>query len=116
MDTRSTSGPSSSPVQMLQKNPAQASSSQTSSSQAEPTADDMSRPPNPPALPVFPGSTEVDWMSSQLGLLSRAHYRMLDDLLSPIGRHLVPISAVIFFICLRVHLPTYQLSFGFFYN
>ena len=54
-------------------------------------------PPNPPALPVFPGSTEVDWMSSQLGLLSRGHYRMLDDLLSPIGRHLVPVSVAIFF-------------------
>ena len=36
-------------------------------------------------------------MSSQLGLLSRGHYRMLDDLLSPIGRHLVPVSVAIFF-------------------
>ena len=63
--TRSTGGPSSTPVQLLQKDPAQASSSQ-----AEPPAEDVNRPPSPPALPVFPGSTEVDWMSSQLGLLS----------------------------------------------
>ena len=95
--TRSTGGPSSTPVQLLQENPIQASSSQ-----AELPAEDVSRPPSTPALPVFPGSTEVDWMSSQLGLLSRAHYRMLDDLLSPIGRHLVPVSIVIIFICLSL--------------
>ena len=95
--TRSTGGPSSTPVQLLQENPVQASSSQ-----AEPPAENVNRPPSPPALPVFPGSTEVDWMSSQLGLLSQAHCRMLDDLLSLIGRHLVPVSAVIIFICLSL--------------
>ena len=95
--TRSTGGLSSTPVQLLQKDPVQASSSQ-----AEPPAENVNRPPSPPAFPVFPGSTEVDWMSSQLGFLSRAHYRMLDDLLSPIGRHLVPVSVVIIFICLSL--------------
>ena len=95
--TRSTGGPSSTPTQLLQENPVQASSSQV-----EPPAEDVSRPPSPPALPVFPCSTEVDWMSSQLGLLSRAHYRMLDDLLSSLGRHLVPVSVLIIFICLSL--------------
>ena len=99
VDTRSSGGYSSTVTQLLERNPsAQGPPAQASSSQAGASASDESRPPNPPALPVFPGSTEVDWMSSQLGLLSRGHYRMLDDLLSPIGRHLVPVSVAIFFI------------------
>ena len=98
VDTRSSSGYSSTVTQLLGRDPsAQGLPAQASSSQAGASASDESRPPNPPALPVFPGSTEVDWMSSQLGLLSRGHYRMLDDLLSPIGRHLVPVSVAIFF-------------------
>ena len=97
VDTRSSSGHSSTVTQLLGRDPsAQGPPAQASSSQAGASASDESRPPNPPALPVFPGSTEVDWMSSQLGLLSRGHYRMLDDLLSPIGRHLVPVSVAIF--------------------
>ena len=88
VDTRSSSGHSSTVTQLLGGDPsAQGPPAQASSSQAGASASDEPRPPNPPALPVFPGSTEVDWMSSQLGLLSRGHYRMLDDLLSPIGRH-----------------------------
>ena len=99
VDTRSSGVSSSTVTQLLEKDPsAQGLPAQASSSQAGVPASDESRPSNPPALPVFPGSTEVDWMSSQLGLLSRGHYRMLDDLLSPIGRHLVPVSIVIFFI------------------
>ena len=98
VDTRSSSGHSSTVTQLLGRDPsAQGPPAQASSSQAGASASDESRPLNPPALPVFPGSTEVDWMSSQLGLLSRGHYRMLDDLLSPIGRHLVPVSNAIFF-------------------
>ena len=87
VDTRSTGGSSSTSTQLLQKDPSdQVPPAQASASHAGSTAEEENRPPNPPALPVFPGSTEVDWMSSQLGLLSRAHYKMLDDLLSPIGR------------------------------
>ena len=98
VDTRSSSGHSSTVTQLLGRDlSAQGPSAQASSSQAGASASDESRPPNSPALPVFPGSTEVDWMSSQLGLLSRGHYRMLDDLLSPIGRHLVPVSVAISF-------------------
>ena len=98
VDTRSSSGHSSTVTQLLERDPsAQGPPAQASSSQAGASASDDSRPPNPPALPVFPGSTEVDWMSSQLGLLSRGHYRMLDDLLSPIGRHLVPVSVAFLF-------------------
>ena len=98
VDTRSSSGHSSTVTQLLERDPsAQGPPAQASSSQAGASASDESRPPNPPALPVFPGSTEVDWMSSQLGLLSRGHYRMLDDLLSPIGRHLVPVSVAFLF-------------------
>ena len=99
VDTRSSGGYSSTVTQLMERDPsAQGPPAQSGSSQAGASASDESRPPNPPALPVFPGSTEVDWMSSQLGLLSRGHYRMLDDLLSPIGRHLVPVSVVICFI------------------
>ena len=99
VDTRSSGGSSSTVTQLLERDPsAQGPPAQVSSSQAGAPASDESRPPNPPALPVFPGSTEVDWMSSQLDLLSRGHYRMLDDLLSPIGRHLVPVGVAIFFI------------------
>ena len=99
VDTRSSGGSSSTVTQLLERDPsAQGPPAQASSSQAGAPASYESRPPNPPALPVFPGSTEVDWMSSQLGLLSKGHYRMLDDLLSPIGRHLVPVSVAMFFI------------------
>ena len=105
VDTRSSGGSSSTVPQLLEKDPSdQGLPAQASSSQAGVTAEGESRPPNPPALPVFPSSTEVDWMSSQLGLLSRGHYRMLDDLLSPIGRHLVPVSVVIFFIFCYLYL------------
>ena len=98
VDTRSSIGHSSTVTQLLERDPSvQVPPAQASSSQAGASASDESRPPNPPALPVFPGSTEVDWMSSQLGLLSRGHYRMLDDLLSPIGRHLVPVSVAFLF-------------------
>ena len=98
VDTRSSSGHSSTVAQLLGRDPsAQGPPAQASSSQEGASASDESRPPNPPALRVFPGSTEVDWMSSQLGLLSRGHYRMLDDLLSPIGRHLVPVSVALLF-------------------
>ena len=101
MDTRSSGGSSSTAAELLQWSPSdQGPPAQASSSQAGPTAENGNRPPNPPVLPMFPGSTEVDWMSWQLGLVSRAHYRMLDDLLSPIGRHLVPVSVGIIFICL----------------
>ena len=99
VDTRSSGGSSSTVTQLLEKDPSdQGLPAQASLSQAGVTSGYESRLPNPPALPVFPGSTEVDWVSSQLGLLSRGHYRMLDDLLFPIGRHLVPVSIVIFFI------------------
>ena len=99
VDTRSSGGSSSTVTQLLEKDPSdQGLPAQASPSQAGVTTRDESRPPNPPALPVFPGSTKVDWMSSQLGLLCRGHYRMLDDLFSPIGKHLVPVSVVIFFI------------------
>ena len=82
VDTRSSGGSSSTAAQLLQKDPSdQVPPAQASSSQEGSTAEDENRPPYPPALPVFPSSTEVDWMSSQLGLLSRGHYRMLDDLL-----------------------------------
>ena len=88
VDTRSSGGSSSTATQLLEKDssdqvpPAQV----TSSSQAENNGGDDTRPPNPPSLPVFPGSAEVDWMSSQLGLLSRGHFRMLDDIIAPVGR------------------------------
>ena len=98
VDTRSSTGHSSTVTQLLERDPSvQVPPAQASLSQAGASASDESRPPNPPALPVFPSSTEVDWMSSQLGLLSRGHYRMLDDLLSPIGRHLVPVSVAFLF-------------------
>ena len=84
--------------------PAQA----TSSSQAENNRGDDTRPPNPPSLPVFPGSTEVDWMSSQLGLLSRGHFRMLHDIIAPVGRQLTPVSVVSFLMFLVIIFPIIQ--------
>ena len=100
MDTRSSGGSSSTATQHLEKDPAdQVHPSQqaqaASSSQAGDNGSDT-RPPNLPAIPVFPGSTEVDWMSFQLGLLSRGHFRMLDDVIAPVGRQLTPVSVVIF--------------------
>ena len=45
-----------------------------------------------PIIPVFPGSTDVDYTCSVLGLLSRGHYRMLDTIIAPLGRQLWPVS------------------------
>ena len=45
-----------------------------------------------PAIPVFPGSTTVDYTCSILGIRSRGHYRMLDSLVAPLGRQLRPVS------------------------
>ena len=102
MDIRSSGGSSSIAIQLLEKDPAhQAHSSKkakaASSSQAGDNGSDT-RLPNLPAIPVFPGSTKVDWMSSQLGLLGRGHFRMLDDIIVPVGRQLTPVSVVIFFL------------------
>ena len=44
-----------------------------------------------PAIPVFPGSTTVDY-TCILGIRSRGHYRMLDSLVAPLGRQLRPVS------------------------
>ena len=102
MDTRSSGGSSSTATQLLEKDPAdQIYPSQqaqaASSSQAGDNGSDT-RPRNLPVRPVFPGSTEVDWMSSQLGLLSRGHFKMLNDIIapSPVERQLTPVSVVIF--------------------
>ena len=45
-----------------------------------------------PAIPIFPGSTNVDYTSSILGVRSRGHYRMLDSIVAPIDRQLRPVS------------------------
>ena len=100
MDTRSSGGSSLTATQLLEKDPAdQAHPSQhaqaASSSQAGDNGSDT-RPPDLPAIPVFPGSTDIDCMSSQLGLLSRGHFRMLDDIIAHVGRQLTPVSVVIF--------------------
>ena len=110
MDTRSSGDSSSTATQHLQKDPAnQIHPSQqaqaASSSQAGDNGSDT-RPPNLPAIPVFPGSTEVDWMNSQLGLLSRGHFRMLDDIIAPVGRQLTPVSVIIF-LCFVNYIPNY---------
>ena len=109
MDTRSSDGSSSTATQLLEKDPAdQARPSQqaqaSSSSQAGDNGSDT-RPSNLPAIPVFPGSTKVDWMSSQLGLLSRGHFRILDDIIAPVGRQLTPVSVVIFLMFLLIIFP-----------
>ena len=107
VDTRSSGGSSSTATQLLEKDsadqipPAQA----TGSSQAGNNGGDDIRPPDPPSLPVFPGSTEVDWMNSQLGLLSRGHFRMLDDIIAPVGRQLTTVSVVIFLMFLLIIFP-----------
>ena len=110
VDTRSSGGSSSTATQLLEKD----SSDQiplaqaTSSSQAENNGGDDTRPPNPPSLPVFPGSTEVDWMSSQLGLLCRGHFKILDDIIAPVGRQLTPVSVVSFLMFLLIIFPIIQ--------
>ena len=45
-----------------------------------------------PAIPVFSGSTTVDYTCSILGIRSRGHYRMLDSLVAPLDRQLRPVS------------------------
>ena len=72
MDTMSSGGSSSTATQLLEKDTAdQAHPSQqaqaASSSKAGDNGSDT-RPSNLPAIPVFPDSTKVDWLSSQLGL------------------------------------------------
>ena len=76
------------PVQPAAQPPTQ--SGQPSISQA--TGGGATGGPNLPAIPVFPGSTEVDYNCSTLGLLSRGHYRMLDTIIAPLGRQLRPVS------------------------
>ena len=92
MDTRSSGGSSFTATQLPETDPAdQVHPSQqaqaASSSQGGDNGSDT-RPPNLPAIPVFPGSTEVDWMSSQLGLLSRGHFSHVLLIISPIIHHL----------------------------
>ena len=45
-----------------------------------------------PAIPVFSGSTTVDYTCSILGIRSRGHYRMLDSIVAPLDRQLRPVS------------------------
>ena len=109
MDTRSGGGSSSTATQLLEKDSAdQVHPSQqakaASSSQAGDNGSDT-RPSNLPAIPVLPGSIKKDWMSSQLGLLSRGHFRMLDDIIAPVGRQLTPVSVVIFLMFLLITFP-----------
>ena len=76
-------------AQLINKDPAQpaaqppAQSGQPSTSKA--TGDGATGGPNLPAIPVFPGSTEVDCNCSTLDLLSRGHYRMLDTINAPLA-------------------------------
>ena len=53
---------------------------------------DDSASPALPAIPVFSGSTTVDYTCSILGIRSRGHYRMLDALVAPLDRQLRPVS------------------------
>ena len=50
-----------------------------------------------PAIPVFSGSTTVDYTCSILGIRSRGHYRMLDSIVAPLDRQLRPVSHFFFF-------------------
>ena len=111
MDTRSSGVSSSTATQLLEKDPADqvhpSKQAQAASSSQAGDNGSNNRPPNLLAIPAFPGSTEVDWMSYQLGLLSRGHFRMLDDIIAPVGRQLTPVSVVIFFLCFVNYTPNY---------
>ena len=83
-------------TQLINRDPAQPAAKvssqpgQPATSQA--SGDGATEGPVLPAIPAFPGSTDVDYNCSVLGLLSRGHYRMLDSIIAPLGRQLRPVS------------------------
>ena len=83
-------------TQLISRDPSQPAA-QISEQPSQPAAsenvggDDCASPALP-AIPVFSGSTTVDYTCSILGIRSRGHYRMLDSLVAPLDRQLRPVS------------------------
>ena len=93
-NTRSTGA--SDGVQLINRDPTQ-SAAQVSSQSGQPATPQSSGngatgAPVLPIIPVFPGSIDVDYTCSVLGLLSRGHNGMLDTIIAPLGRQLRPVS------------------------
>ena len=94
VSTRSSSD--STVTQLISRDPSQPAA-QISEQPSQPAAsqnvggDDCASPALP-AIPVFSGSTTVDYTCSILGIRSRGHYRMLDSLVAPLDRQLRPVS------------------------
>ena len=77
-------------AQLINRDPAQPAA-QVSSQSGQPATpqafgDGATGGPVLPVIPVFPGSTDVDYNYSVLGSLFRGHYRMLDIIIAPLGR------------------------------